>query len=152
MMPTMPTSTTHARLSSKRASTAELATRSPMSTKPPMAVRTPRRIDSSFFTTGSLVDLQERLELPLVVVEGLSGRREVVEASATDHDPDLGHVVDGRCEEVGELPAQGVGSGVRRLDRREGVLHRGQLVLLLRDEDGEVRTPGVAVRGRLRGE
>ena len=50
MMPTTPTSTTHARFSPNLAPAAALATRSPMSTKPPIAVRTPRKIDSTFFT------------------------------------------------------------------------------------------------------
>src|SRR4051794_10221226 len=117
MMPATPTTTTHARFSSKRAPTAALATRSPMSTKPPMAVSTPRKMASTFFTTRSLVGVQERLELALIVVQRLGRGGEIVEAPAAHHDPDLADVVDGGRENVGQLVAQRVGPSVGRLDR-----------------------------------
>src|SRR6478672_9227338 len=116
MIPTTPTTTTHARFMPNRAPVAELATRSPMSTNPPIADRTPRKTPRSFFIV-SAVALGERLELVSIGLERRGDVGRVGEMAPANGDPHGSDVVARGVEQRTEFVAQGHRFVVRWLDR-----------------------------------
>src|SRR3954451_4265371 len=144
-MPTMPTTTTHAKPHPKRAPVSALATRSPMSTKPPMAVSTPKKIWKTFFTARSPEILAELLQ-PL----RHTGKRRVerehgVVVFAPDRDACLAEEVDRLVGHLVDLVAHRVAVGTGRLHRVERLPRRARVLLGLTEQHAQVRIERVAV-------